>query len=746
MTRHVLRIHPRYIRRQFLKAVGKSIPKILTELITNSDDSYKRMKNQNDPRVAYSTFGSIEITADRKKHVIRVTDQAQGISGNEMKEKFVWYGSDSDDRSKGVQTRSLFGKGLRDVLFTQKVGFVKSIKNGVSYTAKFYWGKSKDSDVQQPIININRGPRVNDKLRASWGIYDNGTLVEFRCREDISFPLHETLLEKVNNFYMLMKINRNPERTVFLKTIDKSKKEEKDRLKYELPKGDLILAKELLMEFEDHDFSVDLRILRCKGNLIQGGLGYEQREGGLLLLDEDDNVLDLTLFGFDTDPSASKLFGEIRINGVGSFIRAKLNSKQPEEILNETREGLVKSHKFYRTLAKLINPILEPIVREEERLSRSKGEFSDETIRRHKDAMEILNKLYKELVGKTTSGDGFQGKSPFLPDFISFIKPETTITEQVVTPIALLINCMTIKNGAVINITTNLEELSAIPEELIVEHSKAKEGLLIKILHLKGSKAMVLGSVKAQVLNHSTQIDVSVVEKSIFYPQGGIEFNPMQLRLPEGKRRKLRLYIDCSKVPLNSLINFSCDSKNFRISTEKVQFTEDMKISSEIGLAITGLSGHGIGQETTIKATSGSHTAIASAIVVSKKKRDPPTEHGGRFKPPKFTDIPNLKVQTWLRTNDGTILINLLDPTNKEYFGDYPYKAADVNPYCQARLADLVLDECLNEIVSNAWGKSLPRRFPNNPEVDIRRYVAEMKFEFGPQVHKYFVTLDHRKI
>lgn len=746
MTRHILKIHPRYIRRQFEKAVGKSIPKILTELITNSDDSYKRMKKQNDPRVDDPTFGCIDITADRKKHVFRVTDQAQGISRDEMKEKFVWYGSESNDKSRGVQTRSLFGKGLRDVLFTQKVGFVKSIKDGVSYTAKFYWGRSKNSNDEEPIININRGPRVNDNLRASWGIHNNGTLVDFKCREDISFQRHETLLEKVNNFYMLMKINRNPERTIILETIDKSETRKKDRLKYEFPKGEIILAKELVLEFEHSTFPIDLRIQRCKGSLIQGGYGYEQREGGLLLIDEDDNVLDLTLFGFDTDPSASRLFGEIRINGIGRFIRTKLNSRPPEEILNETREGLVKSHKFYRALSNLINPILEPIVREEEKLSRSKGEFSEKTIRRHKDAMEILNELYKELVGKTSYGDGFQGIKPFLPDFISFIKPETTITEHVITPIALLINCTTINDGAHINITTNHEGLSASPEELIVEHSKAKEGLLLKIIHLEGSRPMIFGSVKAQVLNRTASIDISVVEKAIFYPHDGIEFNPMQLRLPKGKKRKLRLFIDCSKIPLNSTIAFSCDSKNFRISSDKVRFTEDLKISPEIGLVTISVSGHGIGQETTIKATSTGYTALASATVVSKKERDSPRKKGGRFKPPKFIEIPNLKVQTWLRTNDGTILVNLLDPTNKEYFGDDPYKAADENPYCQARLADLVLDECLNEIVSNAWGKSLPRRFPNNPEVDIRRYVAEKKFEIGPKVHQYFVTLDHLKI
>lgn len=744
MTRHFLKIHPRYIRRQFEKSVGKSIPKILTELTTNSDDSYRRMMKEKDPRISDQVFGTINITANRKKRTIRVVDQAQGLSKDEMERKFVWYGDESDDRAKGIQTRSLFGKGLRDVLFTQKVGFVKSIKDNVSYVAKFYWGKEKGMELIQPAIDIKRGPRVNKDLRVSWGISENGTLVEFKCRKDVRFLRHENLLEKISNFYMLRMINQNPERKLTLTTIDKSqKKETKDQIKYTFPTGELIRRENLTLNYEEKAFPVELEILKSKTSLIQGGLGYEEREGGLLVLDEESNILDLTLFSFDNDPSASRLFGILRILGVGSFIRDKLNSSPPEEILSEVREGLVRKHKFYRTLAKLIDPILEPIVEEEEKLSkRPKGEFSSETVKRHNEAMEILNKLYRELVGKIETGDGFQGKKPYLPEFISFIKPHTTITERVVTPLALLVNCNKVPHDAKVYISCDHPGLSASPEELLIDHSSAKEGLLIKLLQVVGNEAGITATLTAQVSDHSTSIVILVIEKTIFYPQNGIEFHPYQLRLPEGKARKLHLYIDTAKVPLGSIIDFGCKSDRFKLSVNRVQFSDDMKISSEIGRVALKIRGRGIGQEAMIEATTNGLKAIASAIVVSKKEKKPPTDHGGRFNPPKFVDIPNLKVQTWLRPKDGTILVNMLDPVNKAYFGKYPYLAVDEKTHCQVRLADLVLDECLNEIVSNAWGRSLPRRFPDNPEVDIRRYVAQMKFEIGPAIHKYFVKTD----
>ena len=737
---------PRYYRLQFEKAVGKSIPKILTELITNSDDSCKRMKKTGDPRISTEGFGKIRIVANRIKRTIRVVDQAQGISKDEMEEKFVLYGQESGDQVKGMQTRSLFGKGLRDVLFTQKVGIVKSIKNGVSYTAKFHWDKQKDSGLVLPAIDIRRGPRVKKDLRENWGISENGTLVEFKLREDVPFPRHETKLEKISDFYMLRMINSNTEREVTLTSIDKSKKETTDIVQYAFPSGEIITKKTLAMKYGNVEFPIELELRRSTTSLTQGGLGYEEREGGLLVLDEDNNVLDLTLFSFDKDPSASRLYGILRIIGAGRFIREKLNASPPEPILSEEREGLIRSRQFYRTVAKLIDPILEPIIKEEEKLHRrSKGQFSPETLTRYKDAIEILNKLYSDLVGKPQTGNGLHGKMPFVPDFISFARPQITITKDVVTPVSLIINCNTIPNATEVEISSDNSTITVSPERFSINHSSAKEGLLIKILHVIGVEIGAVGKISAKALEHRSSIVASVVEKDVFYPHNGIEFFPYQIHLRDGKKKKLHLYIDTEKISVGAMVAFRCDSTNFKLSADEVKFQEDMKVSPDIGHISVGIRGHGIGREAMVKAVAKEYKATASVIIASKDKEKSRTEHGGRFRPPEFMEIPNLKVQTWLRPTDGTILINLLDPVNKAYFGDDPHAAVEANLHCQLRLADLVLDECLNEIVSHAWGRSLPRRFPNNPEVDIRLYAAEKKFEIGYQVHKYFVTTESKK-
>jgi len=198
MTRFELEVSERFLRRTFEKGVARSLSKILAELITNSDDSYKRLgstgssETPGKPRV-------IRIVAERAKRRFSVVDQAQGLTVVEMKERFVEYGKESGDAKRGYQTRSLFGKGLRDVLFTQKFGVVKSIKDGKSAIAEFGWRARKGTE-RRPTIDIDPGPKVTSEFRKGLGILGNGTRVEFQLREHVPFRRHEALCDRIRNF------------------------------------------------------------------------------------------------------------------------------------------------------------------------------------------------------------------------------------------------------------------------------------------------------------------------------------------------------------------------------------------------------------------------------------------------------------------------------------------------------------------------------------------------------------------
>ena len=149
------------------------------------------------------------------------------------------------------------------------------------------------------------------------------------------------------------------------------------------------------------------------------------------------------------------------------------------------------------------------------------------------------------------------------------------------------------------------------------------------------------------------------------------------------------------------------------------------------------VGGVALAKDIIVSASYGPYVAGTKVSVVKKKKEE--RGKGGIFKNYEFRPLER-KVQS-LYDPQGSILINTRDPVNFRYFGSEPYRAVEEYAHCQVRLADLILNECLQLMVSEALesGK-LDRRFPNNPEIDIRYYADEKKFEIGPLVHNLFVT------
>jgi hypothetical protein len=123
--------------------------------------------------------------------------------------------------------------------------------------------------------------------------------------------------------------------------------------------------------------------------------------------------------------------------------------------------------------------------------------------------------------------------------------------------------------------------------------------------------------------------------------------------------------------------------------------------------------------------------------VVKREKQE--SALGGIFQGYQFVPLER-KIQAQFDPQ-GWILINTKDPVNHRYFGSDQYRSLEEFAHCQVRLADLVLNECLQMMVSEALQEGkLDRRFPDNPEIDLRNYVDEKKFEIGPQIHALIVT------
>ncbi len=752
MPEYEIQFATRYIRRQFSKAVGKSIPKILAELITNADDSYKRLLNTNGTghtsgvadrawdgsSVTGPEDGQILIIFDRDQKRFQVVDRAEGLTDKEMEERFVTYGKESQDRSKGFRTRSLFGKGLRDVLFTQAQGQVKSIKDGLLYVCQFRWKKA--AGTEHPVVDIKTPRAVPAELRAAYGLTGNGTIVEFKLAQGVHAPQHDKLVERLTNFYMLRMITQNPGRRATLRTIHSGGRIAETRLIYTAPEGELVeTIHEELVDEDGTRVLASGEIRTSPGELTQGEVGYDDRQGGLLITDEDDAALDLTLFGFDEDPSARRIFGHIKLAGAGAYIRKRLDQQQPEEVLTETRDGFDKKHPFYRLVSVAIRKHLEPIVERERLLSVAKKASLPEEVRiRHRHAFDLLNKLAKDLLGST-------GRIPRIagvrltppPDGIAFANEHVSVQTGLDTPCALLANALLVDPADQIELIAEGPGLTVRPDRFLMGPADDPAKAVVKIFHVFATKEGESGKIIARWRDLAVEMGVDTTAREVLTPVDGLEFSRLEYNLKSGSTRSLRLYVDVGKIPLGSAIQIISESPCLKPRDRALALTRQNLITERVAGLDATIEGIRIG-EGTVLAQCG--TFVASATVSVVKKQPAPQGQEGVFKDYAFTPM-DRKVQALLDQGQGLVLVNTKDPVNARYFGSDPYEAVQSSVPSQVRLADLVLNECVQYLVSKALESGrLDRKFPDNPEIDVWNYASEYKFGIGPEIHAQFVT------
>ncbi len=724
----------RHLKRGFHKAVGRSLCKILAEIITNSDDSYKRLER--DPRHLAqrgSRHGEIIIRLDRPRRLVQVLDNAEGLTFEDMDKKFPKYGRASGDRAHRYGTRSLFGKGLRDVLFTQERGNVRSIKGGQAATSQFRY-RTNDHGVEKPSIRIRR-VRLTPELRNAWCIAENGTLVEFELRNDVPLPQHAALAQTLSNFYMLRLINSSSERTVRLTTRYKDGRVENTQLRYSPPKGTLVCTISDCVTYQGVAYPVSGQVFLADVPLKQAEAGYDDREGGLLVTDEDGNVLDLTLFGYDGNPHAARIFGTLQVTGLGSLIESRLNAEVPEELLTETRDGFDRGSSFYRALQRVADSALKPVVDSLAEATAASDGIPAEVRRRHRKAFDQLNQLYRRIVGGPPIGPGPVPKNQVPPaDGLAFERQALVITQSTPTPIRLLLNLDLLRPDQTVVLTPS-SGLQVFPSSFTVLDAGKEGAMGWKVLKLLVDTAGRF-SLTAQVDGIAAVLDITAVPEEVEV-QGPMWFSPSRMSLRPGQSRSLILYVNLTAIPEGSKI------------AVRAEGSPDIKLPSSalvVGGASLGflyrapvrVTGGSLGAKSRIEATWGQVMAAADVEVTSRPRQD--TGQSGFFQDYRFKHL-NDSRPAYL-ADDGWVEINLDEPLNRVYFGETKQSAEQAVvhlPHAQLRLADLVLDEALWMMVMEAYDKTLKHRV--DPVTDIRLYVLEQKAIVGPGVYECFVNM-----
>ncbi len=723
----------RYMKRKFSDAVGKSLLKTLTEPITNSDDSYRKIVEsglENGQQIF-----PIIIFVDKKKRLVRVIDTAQGMTSEELKDKFKEYGAAKSGAYEGYSSRGIFGQGISDVLFYHREGKIKSIKNGEASICSFYDKNGK------PHINIKKQKGKIEKLAQEWDIKSkHGTVVEFAL-DNTSIHDYKNLVKKLSVFYMLRLINSNDKRLVRL-IYKGSSGTRQSVIRYQFPQGDLVEHKEFVFQFENYNpVRVDVELYKSATSLQTVG---DERESGLLVHDNKGTVYAQTFFGWDGLPGADKFFGFMKLVGAKEIILDKINNKKhPEAILSDSRDGFNIQHDFYKELAFEVKDWLYSILNEERRRRTNEG-VSEITKENHRKAFEELNKLYAQLTGEDVSGTIRTKKKARPVGGIEFARNNITITAGKRYGLQLLIDTRVIRPGSKVFLKSSKKKIGFSPVKIdVCDAPDGAEDILTKTIVITGAKARTADTLEAKSGERSASVVVSIVSEEIIYPEEGIAFSPDYVRVMANRESLLYLYVDLNVIQTGIKIILSSSNNSIVLKNTKVVVPKRMRSTKQIARAKILFIGEKNNESGTIEANLKGCSAQCR-IDIKDQIKSSPTGPTGKFKDWDFDDEVPKQMQTTYdpmvgSPTQGFILVNSKHPINRHYFGDNPEKRnVEQSHKAQLYLAELILNESLGAMIPEAYQKGvIPRNY--GPEYDIPIYIAQKKFEVGPKIYSFFL-------
>ena len=383
----------------------------------------------------------------------KVIDQAEGFDAKTMDERVGGFGSDTSGLTKGLDVRGFFGRGLKEAILGLGCGSVDSIVDG------FLFQCSLDEEAcyrRQEPVKMSKAAKTAYATR--FGINGNGTIITITVTKDgVIIPQIDNLIYQLEKYYSLREINASDKRNIYLIEKDEKDKTKKSHiLKYQEPIGEEVLYKKDLHIDGFPEARLDMRIFKATVPLTQDGTC---REGGILIKGKN-SVHDITLFCFEGNPYAQKIFGEIRCKYIDDLM------KREEAILSDRRDGLEWNYPLCKAIRqeaeKELKVVIDKIRKEEENLK--KVIENEKTRQRFQATIEKINKIALTELGEDGEGSikSKEGKLPapppngfdFVPDFYDIIAGrKTTLTLKGTVPWIL-------KIGGIVTLECDNEEIT----------------------------------------------------------------------------------------------------------------------------------------------------------------------------------------------------------------------------------------------------------------------------------------------
>lgn len=781
----VVKMSPREWGRLFHTGVVKSLSKTITEPVTNSDTSYKRLHglamdsglvNQalefkkgskfDLSKVKQSLLGKsqkreIQIhlyTAqghEREPRTCEIVDFAEGLSLEDVKNAFREYAADKVEVSKGNPGRSLFGRGVSDVLFGHRLGIFASYKEGVLSKCEFAFSleSKKDPHIK---ITVEQKPTARELKGFHLTKGTNGTCVRFVLHDDCRIPDEGTLVPLLSQFYMLRLINADP--NVEIKIIRYRSKQEvlTDVLEYDFPIGDVLENFSLQIPEPVPNASLpalEIQGIVCRAESKMGLPGREvgeQRANGLLIVDENDAVLDQTLLPqYELAPYLKGIYGIIRVKNIRSVIDWHLNAGK-ESPLTVSRDGFDAKNDFAKKLFDSLAGLLEPIYkREEERFHKGQDvEMTPESRKRMNDALKVLNKFLET----TGEGEGESDEKQLdLTKVLQFLPSKTRLIVGRTRLIKLYLKReFGNKKGAIVFDTEN-PKIAFSPLSYNILDGKPYGDYLVYDVSIKCDDLHESGDIHALAEGKEKDYEahakvLDVILPPLLITPAEMEFRPDSSKGQPSRQNNLILLINTEVVPLGRKIRIQLDKVHGTIGLiDHGRFVDHFETTLEkthlisgtfVGRILIPWKGTGWGQWARVlaetKKPDGSIAKAEARIDVEQL----PSENGGRIKEWKYRPLPYKKCSDLV---DDKIYINSEHNLNNCVFGanqnDFNL-LTESDKTAQYRLATLVVEQAVFARAESMYLNNKIQVDEKSPVTSFRLTIDKLTDELAPKVVK----------
>src|SRR5882724_1138956 len=461
--------------------------------------------------------------AGREFRLCRVIDNGPGMSEQELKSKFGTY---AEAKAKDERTRSLFGRGALDVLLYHQDSIIFSVSGGALSACRIFW----DRKTQEPTCEIEAlGPstkKLLDSFDLPISISHSGTVVEFKVKEGTSIPLEDQIIDKISRFYMLRLIAADPNTEVIIRRIRAGGRYE-NPLSYDFPIGLVVgrFSDTLNLEVEGI-FPVDILLVRSEQALQTDPVNIDRRENGLLFVDDNDAVLDLTLLPeYDKNPYLQHLYGVVRLSGIRSLLEAKLEAEEAVAVLSEVRDGFNRKHEITQAIFSLVEKHVKPLYQAEEKRQKRGDNTRSETLNEKiKDVLKVINDFNKEETEEDGVGD------PDRKEPVYFAVKTAQLYAGIPKTVSVFVNLEMVKNGEIVLFESDNSEIKVEPDSETVRHRKGHKfqriGLKITC-NVKGQNGIItaLTVTKDGKEVQSTLKVLGVDDPPVIQPPEDIEFS-----------------------------------------------------------------------------------------------------------------------------------------------------------------------------------------------------------------------------